>query len=343
MDDNDGPYVEDLIGEVLQATNRSVTITGVTESDIAHWKCHQCGKMESKDRRLQKCNGCKRAFYCSEACQKTHWNMRHKYFCRSIQTQNKLSREEGYTRFEEVREHKKIYVLECDKCQGKMFCNNVGSGCTKQLVWQGMADTSQEAALLDHIDSINRFYQRNIVNGRKQGNELRWLYQFYKDNNDAFVYEDRWLLYIFMDVCTRAAIRQTPQRFLDGDYPNNHPPVPISLQSLGPYMGQDDDDDIEKMTCIAHCILHTVSCKLNTNYEPNSRPKELMHLVRFLDKICYQVDICLLDDLSQISMKPSSIFVVYLAKKRARILLEKHAMEKAKEATKKAAAKKAAK
>jgi hypothetical protein len=230
-----------------------------------------------------------------------------------------------------------------------MFCSKIGAKnspkCPKRLVWENIAATTNQADLLDHISKIHRLFQQGQKNGRQQGQELRWLSQFYTRNQNLLNYEQSWLICTFRNICEEASIRTLPPNLHlgDNDHPKNLPPVSLSLPKLEPYIGEDDDPDIKDTALIAHVILHTVSHKLDMDYQPKKRPKVVMQLVRFLDKIFYFVGIQLTDDFSQISMMdPSAVFFVYLAKKRARILLEREAEKIAQKAVKQAA-KKAAK
>ncbi|KAL1830528.1 hypothetical protein ACET3Z_000179 [Daucus carota] len=49
-------------------------------------QCEVCGQASTK-----KCSACKLVRYCSEACQKSHWNSEHKKTCKSFQLSNKAN------------------------------------------------------------------------------------------------------------------------------------------------------------------------------------------------------------------------------------------------------------
>merc|ERR1712156_1278907 len=48
-------------------------------------RCHGCGSQEELLNSFKYCADCKGVLYCSQACQKSHWNSEHKYECRQRQ------------------------------------------------------------------------------------------------------------------------------------------------------------------------------------------------------------------------------------------------------------------
>lgn len=54
-----------------------------------------------------KCSGCKRAYYCSEKCQKMDWKVMHKHHCKIFQTINEVEEEkyQASRTWEEYREY----------------------------------------------------------------------------------------------------------------------------------------------------------------------------------------------------------------------------------------------
>lgn len=319
---DDVVYMEDLLGEVLQATDRQVTIVGAPDSVVAPWMCWHCGRKESKSVALRKCTRCNRAYYCSKECQAAQWYapLGHKPFCKSVSSQNDLSEADGYHRFQQKREGKKVYVLECEQCSKKMFCSNADIGCPKALAWQAICTEST----LVLVAMVHSFYVNKAANEKEQMIALEQLQQSYDNKKAASCCEDDWLLKTFLHVCTFAA-RGNPLPYIqDLDYPNGRPIENLSLSSLHPYFGRDDLEDVRTdIPYTAHCILHTASRQLVKDYHPNHRPKRLMRLVRFLDRVFYKSGIQLNDTEppTQFVMQPEDVFLVYLAKKRARVLL----------------------
>lgn len=316
-------YMEKLLGEIQQATDRQVTDVGAPDSVVAEWKCWQCGRKESKSVSLQKCALCKRAYYCGKECQAVQWNasLGHRLFCRSVTSQKALSKADGYHRFQQKREHKRVYVLECEKCSKKMFCCNASSGCPKALAWQAIC-TEPTLAL---VAVVHSFYDNKAENKEEQLLALEQLQLHYDNKKDAPNHEDDWLMKTFLHICTAAACGNPFPFVWDLDYPNNRPVEQLSFTKLCPYFGLDDRDEVRtEFPHVADCILHTASRQLGKDYSPNRRPKTLMKLVRFLDRIlCGDSGIRLDDDEppTRFTMLPSDVFLVYLAKKRARILL----------------------
>eukprot|EP00592_Proboscia_alata_P006813 CAMPEP_0194356690 /NCGR_PEP_ID=MMETSP0174-20130528/4283_1 /TAXON_ID=216777 /ORGANISM="Proboscia alata, Strain PI-D3" /LENGTH=524 /DNA_ID=CAMNT_0039126385 /DNA_START=18 /DNA_END=1592 /DNA_ORIENTATION=- len=59
----------------------------IQKTIITHNECHHCGDVTTN---IQKCAGCKKAAYCSKACQKLAWKSGHKEECKKIQQQHQL-------------------------------------------------------------------------------------------------------------------------------------------------------------------------------------------------------------------------------------------------------------
>ena len=157
MDDDKLPFVGDVVGKILRETDQPVSVIGdIDPADLASCVCWQCDKLASKSVPLEKCGLCKRAYYCNSTCRGTHWPT-HKLFCVPISSQETLSEADGYTQFVETRKDKEVYVLECDHCNAKMFCNNTNSGCPKAMAWQAICTGTGHPALLDLCATVHQF------------------------------------------------------------------------------------------------------------------------------------------------------------------------------------------
>lgn len=328
MGDNGIPYTEDVIEEVLLATNRPVLFAGIADTDLASCICWKCREPTSKSAPLKKCTRCERARYCNNnICQREHYKT-HKYFCRSVGSQKVLSETDGYTQFEQKREHRQIYVLECGQCHNDMFCSNTNSGCPKAIKWQTIGVSSNHPSLLELIDTVHRYYKKKAVRQGRQLSALRQLRCLYSKNEAAFGCEDAWLLKTFHYVCDAAANGNRIQYIQDLDYPRGRPFGNLAMADLAHYYGQSDPDDIKgDLTYTANSILHTASQQLAVDYHPGRCPAVLMELVRFLEKVLYQSGIQQVAGEPSIpypiefTMQPDDVFLIYLAKKRARHLL----------------------
>ena len=149
-------------------------------------------------------------------------------------------------------------------------------------------------------------------------------FELYDKEPTALKYEDHWLFTTFIGVCRMAALNNPYEYLQDMDQPDDQPFVAIPFEDLVPYFGKDDDDIPKLVARFANCILHTASHQLAKAYRPDNHPEVLMKLVRFVDKIAYKNDIEVTKKKpwKHFVMQPGDVFLVYLAKKRARVLLE---------------------
>ena len=70
------PVCSDCQQDVM---NSKLDSYDVIDSDHLFKKCQGCGKMELK---MKCCERCKSVFYCSRECQRGHWKLKHKKYCK---------------------------------------------------------------------------------------------------------------------------------------------------------------------------------------------------------------------------------------------------------------------
>ena len=194
-----------------------------------------------------------------------------------------------------------------------------------RFAWQTICTSTGHPALLDLCTTVHGFYKDKAVLQPEQMVALLLLFEFYDKETTALKYEDNWLFRTFLGVCHMAARNKPYEYIQDTDEPDDHPFVAaIPFSDLVPYFGKDDNDLLKLVACTANCILHTASHQLAKEYRPDNHPEVLMKLVRFLDKITYRTDIEISKEepWKHFVMQPGDVFLIYLAKKRARVLLE---------------------
>jgi hypothetical protein len=69
-----------------EALAQCAAITGMAPRDIQLWcqnRVRHCAGCRVNGMEFKKCSGCKRVHYCSEACQRAHWKIKHRHECES--------------------------------------------------------------------------------------------------------------------------------------------------------------------------------------------------------------------------------------------------------------------
>lgn len=332
MDGNNYPSIE----AILPGATRLLDQTGaVGPVDNASSLCWWCDKEGSEGSPLEKCALCKRAYYCNPTCRGAHWPT-HGLYCEPVSSQVTFSEADGYTQYVETRDGKAVYVLECEQCCDDMFCARVRSGCPKATAWRALFTVVGSPSLPGLITTIHRFYKSGAVRQKKQMSALFQAFRLYEENKAALSHEDDWLYKNFLTYCEIAARKLSPLPYLpDSDHSDDHPPRALSADVVRCFGRDDKDkDQLAVATITAHFILHTTSHQLAKPYQPNHNPVVVMKLVRFLEMIFFCVDIKVRFKGSHLLIQPADLFLVYLAKKRARVLLEE---QENKEGTKQAA------
>ena len=85
-----------------------------------------CFRCFSPSGDILKCSGCKRAYYCSDKCQKLDWKIMHKNHCKIFQTINQVE-EEKYQESRTWDEYRDYLVSDMRSCKDTM------SSCTDEL------------------------------------------------------------------------------------------------------------------------------------------------------------------------------------------------------------------
>ena len=318
MDDDDYPRVENILPGATQILVQTHAVDS-TFSNVC-WRCNKAGSESSP---LERCALCKRAYYCNATCRDMHWHT-HRLYCEPVSSQEALSKADGYTQFNGTYNRKQVYELQCEQCYGDMFCGRVVSGCPKAMAWQAIFTAINAPSLRGLIATIHQFHKNRAVGQEQQMSALFNAFRLYEENKATLSHEDSWLYKNFLAYCEIAARELTPLPYLqDSDHSDDHPPVALSAGVVRCFGRDDKDkDQLAVATVTAHFILHATSRQLAKNYQPNNNPEIIMKLARFLEKIFYNVDIKVRFRGSHLLIQPADLFLVYLAKKRARILLE---------------------
>lgn len=311
---------DDFVFDILQhmSDERVVLI------HFASCTCWKCDRVKSA---LEKCTLCKQAYYCNATCREAHWPI-HQFFCRPISSEKTHSEADGYTQFEETHKHKNVYVLECEQCRGGAFCDNTDSDCPKAKVWQDICTDIGCPTMLKLLAPYHRSYKDKVALDDQERIVLKELLNFCGEKSALLKYEDHWLLETFLRISQEDPCDNTRKRVRDIHFYAN----PLSddwTPNVHKYFGPDDDDIARLVitTGIAHCILHTTSRQLAKKYQPNHDPEIVIKLVRFLERILSDDGITI-QSTSDFLLWPEDIFLIYLAKKRARVLLEEQENQK---------------
>jgi hypothetical protein len=70
-------------GEVADDETEPIKDETPAQTDVEFIECSQCGTLIEPDL-AGMCNGCMKAVYCDENCQRTHWKSGHKEECKSM-------------------------------------------------------------------------------------------------------------------------------------------------------------------------------------------------------------------------------------------------------------------
>ena len=80
-EDVEPPSVEE--GELADNESEPIKEETPTQPETEFIECSQCGTLIESDL-AGMCNGCMKAVYCDENCQRTHWKSGHKEECKSM-------------------------------------------------------------------------------------------------------------------------------------------------------------------------------------------------------------------------------------------------------------------